>query len=247
MMKLQEGRERETIAASTFNEFDASFSPEGSKVAFSSDRTGEGNEIWVANKDGSGRRAVTKGVHRPEGSPRWSPDGQRLAYDGLGDDGKRHVFTIDEAGGQIRVLSFERGFNSQVPSWSRDGSGCHFESDRTGRSEVWRAPADGGAAQQITTTGGGGPFESWDGRTLYFSRPGRDGLTVLEMPVAGGPERRLDITVTFWNYVPGEHSLSYASAAAGRKTPYSYEIRLLDATGRTRVLHRSAWPACRLA
>ncbi len=109
MMTLQEGRERETIAASTFNEFDASFSPDGSKVAFASDRTGEGNEIWVANKDGSGRRPVTKGVHRPEGSPRWSPDGRRLAYDGLGEDGKRHVFTIDEAGGQIRALSSARG------------------------------------------------------------------------------------------------------------------------------------------
>ena len=37
---------------------------------------------------------------------------------------------------------------------------------------------------------------------------------------------------------PGSTAWYYASAAAGRKTPYSYEIRLLDATGRTRVLHR---------
>jgi Tol biopolymer transport system component len=238
MMKLQEGRERETIAASTFNEFDASFSPDGSKVAFASDRTGEGNEIWVANHDGSGRRPVTKGVHRPEGSPRWSPDGQRLAYDGVGDDGKRQVFIIDEAGGQIRALSSERGFYAQLPSWSRDGKWVYFESDRTGRSEVWRAPADGGSgAQQITTTGGGAPFESWDGHTLYFSRPGKDGLSVLAMPVAGGPERRLDVTVTFWNYVPGERGLYYASAAAGLKRPYTYDIRLLDDTGTTHVLY----------
>ena len=247
MMKLQEGREPETIAASTFNEFDASFSPDGLKVAFASDRTGEGNEIWVANKDGSGRRSVTTGIHRPEGSPRWSPNGQRLAYDGLGDDGKRHVFTIDEAGGQIRALSFERGFYSQLPSWSRDGKWVYFESDRAGRSESLACPADGGAAQQITTTGGGGPFESWDGRTLYFSRPGRDGLSVLAMPVAEGPERRLDITVTFWDYVPGEHGLYYASAEPDEKRPIHTKYACSTTPGQTVCSTQSAWPACRRA
>ncbi len=125
---------------------------------------------------------------------------------------------------------------TSFPAGRATASGCTSESDRTGRSEVWRAPADGGSAQQITTTGGGGPFESWDGRTIYFSRPGTDGLTVLAMPVAGGPERRLDVTVTFWNYVPGEHGLYYTSAAAGRKRPFTYDIRLLDDTGTTHVL-----------
>ena len=71
------------MAASTFNEFGASFSPDGSKIAFASDRTGEGDEIWIVNSDGTGRRQVTRGVRRPEGSPRWSPDGKRLAFDGL--------------------------------------------------------------------------------------------------------------------------------------------------------------------
>ena len=104
MMKVREGGEIETLAASTFNEFDASFSPDGSKVAFASDRTGEGNEIWVANADGTGRRPVTKGTLKPEGSPRWSPDGQWLAYDGLADDGQRHIYVIDQAGGPIRAL-----------------------------------------------------------------------------------------------------------------------------------------------
>jgi Tol biopolymer transport system component len=66
MMKLREGGDVDTVAASTFNEFDASFSPDGSKVAFASDRTSEGNEIWVANADGTGRRPVTKGTLKPE-------------------------------------------------------------------------------------------------------------------------------------------------------------------------------------
>ncbi len=83
LFKLQEGRAPEVILASTFNEQDASFSPDGSKVAFASDRTSEseGNQIWIASAiDGSSRRAATMGAHKPEGSPRWSPDGRRLAY-----------------------------------------------------------------------------------------------------------------------------------------------------------------------
>ena len=237
MMKLREGGEVETVAASTFNEFDASFSPDGTKVAFASDRTGEGNEIWVANADGTGRRPVTKGTLKPEGSPRWSPDGQWLAYDGVGDDGQRHIYVIDQAGGPIRALASKVGFYDQVPSWSRDGKWIYFGSNRSGTEQVWRVPADGGAAQQVTTAGGGVPFESWDGRTLYYSRPTAGGRTLFAMPATGGAERRLDVSVVFWNYVPGDRGLYYASLPIGAKRPYTYEVRLLDNTGTSRVLH----------
>jgi Tol biopolymer transport system component len=237
MMKLREGGEVDTVAASTFNEFDASFSPDGTKVAFASDRTGEGNEIWVANADGTGRRPVTKGTLKPEGSPRWSPDGQWLAFDGMGDDGQRHVYVIDPAGGPIRALPSKAGFYDQVPSWSRDGKWIYFGSNRSGTEQVWRMPAEGGAAQQITTAGGGVPFESWDGRTLYYSRATAGGRTLFAMPTTGEAERRLDISVVFWNYVPGERGLYYASLPIGPKPPYSYEVRLLDNTGSSRLLH----------
>lgn len=98
-------------------------------------------------------------------------------------------------------------------------------------------PADGGAAQQVTTTGGGVPFESWDGRTLYYSRPTAEGRTLFAMPASGGPERQLDISVTFWNYVPGERGLFYASLPIGQKAPYTYEVRLLESTGKSRLLY----------
>jgi WD40-like Beta Propeller Repeat len=207
-------------------------------VAFASDRTGEGTEIWVANADGTGRRPVTNGNRTPEGSPRWSPDGGRLAYDGLGDDGQRHVYVIDQAGGPSRELPSKPGFFDQVPSWSRDGKWIYFGSNRSSTEQVWRVPADGGGAQQVTTGGGGAPFESWDGQTLYYSRPIPGGRTLFEMPVIGGAERQLGVSVWFWNYLPGERGLYYASLPIGSKPPYTYEVRLLDSAGRTRVLHR---------
>ena len=204
MKKLREGGDVETLAHSTFDDYDASFSLDGSKVAFASDSTGEGSQIWVANADGTSRRPVTKGTHKPEGSPRWSPDGQWLAYDGVGDDGQRHIYVIDQAGGPVRPLPSKPGFYDQIPSWSRDGKWIYFGSNRSGTAQVWRVPADGGAAQQVTTAGGVVPFESSDERKLYYSRSTPAGRTLFEMPLTGGPEHRLDVLVAAWNYVPGD-------------------------------------------
>jgi hypothetical protein len=50
-------------------------------------------------------------------------------------------------------------------------------------------------------------------------------------------ERRLDVSVVFWNYVLGERGLYYASQRIGPKAPYTYEVRLLDNTGSRRILH----------
>jgi Tol biopolymer transport system component len=238
MRVLRAGREPTIVAASTFNEFDASFSPDGSKIAFSSDRTGEGNEIWIVNSDGTGRRPVTSGVRRPEGSPRWSPDGRRLAFDGLGDDGMRHVYVVDEAGGAIKPLPSKPGSNDQLPSWSRDGKWVYFGSDRSGTFEVWRIPLDGGEPQQVTRNGGAAPFESWDGRTLYFSKPTKGGRTLFAQPLDGSPQRALGIDVTFWNYAVGPRGLYYTTIAEGRRAPYSYDIRLFDDSGKTTLIHR---------
>src|SRR5262249_11918739 len=65
-----------------------------------------------------------------------------------------------------------------VPNWSRDGKWIYFASDRTGRFEIWRVPAEGGTAEQITRDGGYLVFESTDVQTLYDTKIG---------DIGGGP------------------------------------------------------------
>jgi Tol biopolymer transport system component len=53
------------------------FSPDGSKIVFVSDRSGDEN-VWIANKDGGEPKAITKGKNTRYWSPEWTPDGKYI-------------------------------------------------------------------------------------------------------------------------------------------------------------------------
>lgn len=82
------------------------------------------------------------------------------------------------------------------------------------------------------------PFESWDRRTIYYVR-NIDGVrTLFGMPVGGGPERALGITMWLWNYVPTREGICYVSTRQGERAPYLFQVRCLDtATGKSRVIY----------
>ena len=74
-----------------------------------------------------------------------------------------------------------------MPSWSPDGRWIYFASTRTGRPEVWKVPATGGQATQVTRNGGACVFPSADGTRIYYTK--KDGDAPLwSMPVTGGTE-----------------------------------------------------------
>ena len=82
-----------------------------------------------------------------------------------------------------------------MPAWSRDGRWIYFWSQRTGSSQIWKIPSQGGPAVQVTTHGGLDAFESSDGY-LYYGKERRKGVSsgkqkedgVWRVPVGGGRE-----------------------------------------------------------
>jgi eukaryotic-like serine/threonine-protein kinase len=131
------------LIASSRWDTDAAFSPDGKRIAFSSDRAGT-PEIWTCNSDGTNQLQLTSLAGAVAGSPAWSPEGKTIAFDdrvaGHGD-----IFVISDDGGSPRRLTTEP-FENNVPSWSRDGKWIYFSSNRTGAWQIWKMPS-GGAAQ----------------------------------------------------------------------------------------------------
>jgi hypothetical protein len=70
-------------------------------------------------------------------------------------------------------------------------------SNRSGREQVWKAPAGGGKFVQVTTNGGTGPLESPDGRYVYYFKVG---LGLWRIPAEGGDERQVLESLGNWNY-----------------------------------------------
>jgi eukaryotic-like serine/threonine-protein kinase len=160
-------------------------SPDGSKIAVTSLRTGAW-EIWITDSDGQYPVQLTfLGACR---LPRWSPDGTRLAFEAEV-DGKTRIYTIDAGGGKPRPVTDGRTEDT-MPSWSRDGAFVYFTSNRGGQNQVWKMPAAGGTAVQVTRGTGLNAQESPDGRYVYFAREW--GFTsVWRTPSSGGPEERV--------------------------------------------------------
>lgn len=173
------------IIASTRNDVDARFSPDGKKIAFASSRSGS-LQIWVAESDGQHPVQLTFFNDSLPGSPRWSPDGRQIAFDARA-AGNKDIYVISVEGGKTRRLTTESSWEG-LPSWSRDGAWIYFCSECNGASQqISKMPATGGQAVQITQKGGFDNVESSDGQYLYFTK-GYQVPGIWRIPVAGGEE-----------------------------------------------------------
>ena len=171
------------LISSTAESWAPRYSPDGKRIAFKSNRSGT-EEIWVTDSDGSNPLQLTYFGGPATGKPVYSHDGQRIAFFSR-KEGHADVFIIGAYGGTPRRLTSETSDES-FPSWSADDKWMYFSSNRGGAWDIWKMPVDGGAAVQITRTGAVNPWESFDGKRLYFGR--RTGPGIWRLPIHGGDE-----------------------------------------------------------
>ena len=161
------------------------FSPDGRFIALVSNISGSA-QIWIANSDGSNPLRLTSLSPGLTNSPRWSPDGMRIVFASI-QNNNRDLYSISVDGTSLRQLTKEPSHEGR-PSWSRDGRWIYCYSDRTGRTEIFRIPAEGGGeASLLTTDGGHESFESPDGKLLYYEDYGNKGLKSIPIQADSGP------------------------------------------------------------
>lgn len=127
-------------------------SPDGTKLAFSSDRPGR-PMIYISDINGGNIARLTF-AGQFNASPAWSPDGKKLAF--AGQVGPNFdIFVLDvETKQMLRLTSARkangRPANNEDPSWSPDGRFVMYTSDRSGKNQIYISTPDGIDERRIT-------------------------------------------------------------------------------------------------
>ena len=160
-----------TTGGSTFVDDGGPFwSPDGTKIAFVSNRDGN-NEIYIMNADGTNQTRLTYN-NADDIQPSWSPDGTKIAFRTYR-DGNSELYVMNADGTNPFNLTNNLDNYDGEPQWSPDGSKIVFSSWRSGAADIWVMNSDGTNPVQLTNgLWASNPAWSPDGTRIAFSYQG---------------------------------------------------------------------------
>ncbi len=147
-------------------------------------------ELQVADADGYGAQTVLAS-NEPIISPKWSPDGTRLAYVSF-ERRKPIVYIQSLLTGSRTVAANFKGSNS-APAWSPDGRRLAVVLTKDGNSQIYLINADGGNLSRLTQTGtiDTEPSFSPDGQWVIFTSDRGGSPQIYRVAASGGAPERL--------------------------------------------------------
>ena len=212
VMPLAGGAPRR-IAEGLAYEHQPRFSPDGRRIAFTSDRGG-GDNIWVMNVDGSDKRQVTKEDFRLLNQPSWSPDGRFIVAKkhfttgrSLG-TGEVWMYHVSGGGGVQLVKRASEQLQKELgePIYAADGKSVFYtrnvtpgpifeyaQDSNTDLFDIERYDLETGEVSTAASGVGGSvrPTPSPDGRRLAFVRRERARSKLYVKDLVSGEERKI--------------------------------------------------------
>ncbi len=134
------------ISSAVVYNADPAWSPDGTAIAFTAQRDGNG-ELYLLDLDGGEARRLVEHPGWDE-YPAWSPDGSSLAFQTYS-GGNWEIFALDMHTGSLRNLTQHRARDEQ-PAWSPDGSFVAFVSGRDISRQVFIMRADGSEQRRVS-------------------------------------------------------------------------------------------------
>jgi tricorn protease len=144
---IEKGPTRNLTNSSGAHDKWARWSPDGRKIAFLSDRSGE-DEVWLANQDGSGQpEQLTTGGKAMRYAAEWAGDGKRLAFSDK--DGKLYVLTLEDK--KLVEIADEKRGQVRDYTWSADGGHLAFSlSNESGFRSIHIWSVEDGQVRRVT-------------------------------------------------------------------------------------------------
>jgi tol-pal system beta propeller repeat protein TolB len=194
----QLGRDPRSVAPSPGQREGApAWTPDGSRIAFASDRDGNW-EIYDVRLDGTQLRRLTNDPAQ-DLAPVYSPDGRTIVFaSDRGGSDELHLFSMNAEGTDTRRIT--SGASEAAPDFSPDGTRIAYVSQTSGEADIWVADADGSNARSVSSEAR--VFEytprwSPDGEWIAYERYGREYPDLFLIRADGSGRRRLTDTGSY--------------------------------------------------
>jgi Tol biopolymer transport system component len=199
------------------------WSPDGTRLIFSSTRKGASGDTYVMRADQPGSEELVSATEASKTPESWAPDGRSLMISVTTPQNRRDLWLLPLEGDRKPVPYLATPFNENNARFSPDGRWVAYASDVSGTLEVYVRPfRESGATWRVSNHGGQTPAWRGDGREIFYLAP--DGTLMAARVTGTAPFRTETAAPLFKIAVPEFIDPQYDVFADGQRFLVNQQI-----------------------